>query len=256
MLRDLKRNEVTAGTQCEPNQTLPVQLSSTDCSLASSKCRRPGNGKQVSELTPLRFNLRRKTHLREADEHRLAAFGRRFLSQQRLLWKCLSTSATCHCNRRYLTDAPLFKGRITFVRLMTPAAHADRSRYSSQDLSGFFFFFTRQSMLTHGYVTGLFTASVHMNSVCTGWRVCCVKPVSHDWKLSRGRFEIYPVVWSSQPLVKNIPEVTHHKCLKQWSPASTVTVPPPTSPPKNRNNYVYVARDTYKCECYCCLQKR
>ena len=142
MLRDLKRNEVTAGTQCEPNQTLPVQLSSTDCSLASSKCRRPGNGKQVSELTPLRFNLRRKTHLREADEHRLAAFGRRFLSQQRLLWKCLSTSATCHCNRRYLTDAPLFKGRITFVRLMTPAAHADRSRYSSQDLSGFFFFYT------------------------------------------------------------------------------------------------------------------
>lgn len=138
MLRDLKRNTVTAGTQCEPNQTLPVQLSSTDCSLASSKCRRPGNRKQVFELTPLRSNLRRKTHLHEADEHRLATFGRRFFSQWQLLWKCLSTSATCRCNRRYLTDAPLLESWITFVRLMTPAAHTDRSRYSSQDLSGFF----------------------------------------------------------------------------------------------------------------------
>lgn len=52
------------------------------------------------------------------------------------------------------------------------------------------------------------------------------------------------------------PEFTQmlKRSLKRWCLA-TLIVPPQTSPPKNRNNYVYVARDTYKCEHNSCLQK-
>lgn len=86
-------------------------------------------------------------------------------------------------------------------------------------------------MLTHGYVTGLFPASVHMNSVCTVWRVCWVIPVSHDWKLSRGGFKFFfskfPVMWSLQMLRHRCPSSKYPKftqmlkrSLKQWCLAS------------------------------------
>lgn len=166
-----------------------------------TKAPSPWQLKTRSELTSLRCNLH------EADEHWLSTFGHCWFSKWQVtrasLWKCLSTSATCHRNRRYLSSTistnevldhcasiVVIGGTLTDAHSTRWMHHTDSSKYSSQDVSicmeiviKLLLFFlvrveTRQSVLNHSDMPLFyFSPSMHSNSV---WRVHCVVQVSID----------------------------------------------------------------------------